>query len=135
MTNDAVVIKVFDDGMAEVAVTRGTACGSNCGNCESCIFQNELKTRARNLIGARPGQSVVIESKSSKIYKATLLVYVLPILLVLAGYVIAAAVGASEGLCIVSSFIGLALGAGIIVLSQRLKKEKDPITYDIIQFN
>ena len=45
MTQDAVVTKVFPNGMAEVVVARGTACGSNCGNCESCVFQNEPKTR------------------------------------------------------------------------------------------
>ena len=131
MTQDAIVRQVFDDGMAEVVVTRSTACGSNCGNCESCIFQSELCTRAKNLIGAKPGQRVVIESKSSKIYKATLLVYILPIVLVVAGYLIAAA---AEGLCIVSSFIGLALGAAITVVSQKHKKDKDKITFDIIQF-
>lgn len=134
MTQDAIVRQVFDDGMAEVVVTRSTACGSNCGNCESCIFQSELCTRAKNLIGAKPGQRVVIESKSSKIFKATLLVYILPIVLVVAGYLIAAAAGAGEGLCIVSSFIGLALGAAITVVSQKHKKDKDKITFDIIQF-
>ncbi len=134
MTQDAIVRQVFDDGMAEVVVTRSTACGSNCGNCESCIFQSELCTRAKNLIGAKPGQRVVIESKSSKIYKATLLVYILPIVLVVAGYLIAAAAGAGEGLCIVSSFIGLALGAATTVVSQKHKKDKDRITFDIIQF-
>lgn len=135
MTQDAIVRQVFSDGMAEVVVTRSTACGSNCGNCESCIFQSELCTRAKNLIGAKPGQRVVIESKSSKIYKATLLVYILPIVLVVAGYLIAAALGAGEGLCILSSFIGLALGAFITVVSQRCKKDSNDITFDIIQFN
>lgn len=133
MTQDAIVTKVFGDGMAEVVVTRSTACGNNCGNCESCIFQNELKTRARNLVGARPGQKVIIESQSSKIYKATLLVYILPILLVVAGYIIAAAAGAGEGICILASFPGLAAGGAIIVLSQKRKKDKDQITFDIIQ--
>ena len=42
MTQDAVVTKVLPNGMAEVVVSRGTACGSNCGNCESCVFQNEI---------------------------------------------------------------------------------------------
>ena len=32
MTQDAVVTKVLPNGMAEVVVSRGTACGSNCGN-------------------------------------------------------------------------------------------------------
>ena len=135
MTQDAVVTRVFNNGMAEVTVTRGTACGSNCENCESCIYQSELKTLARNLIGAVPGQSVLIESLSSKIYKATLLVYILPIALILAGYLIAAAFGAGEGLCIAASFIGLVLSGTIIVLSQKNKKEKDKITFDIIQIN
>ena len=47
MTQDAVVTKVLNNGMAEVVVTRGTACGSNCGNCESCAFQNELNAFAK----------------------------------------------------------------------------------------
>ena len=42
--------------------------------------------------------------------------------------------GASEGICILASFIGLLLGAVIIVISQRIKKTQN-ITFDIIQFN
>ena len=56
MTQDAVVTKVFPNGMAEVVVARGTACGSNCGNCESCVFQNEIKAFAKNSVHAKPGE-------------------------------------------------------------------------------
>ncbi len=135
MTQDAIVFRCLADDMAEVVVTRATACGGNCGSCEACMFQSELKTVARNLIGARPGQRVVIESKSSKVYGAILLVYVLPIVLALLGYFAAFAAGAPEGLCIVCCFAGVFLGAGITVLSQRLKKNKDSITFDIVQLN
>ena len=83
MTQDAIVYRRLSEDMAEVVVTRATACGGNCGSCEACMFQSELKTPARNLIGAKPGQRVVIESKSSKIYGAILLVYVLPLILAL----------------------------------------------------
>ena len=89
MTQDAVVTKLLPDNMAEVAVARTTACGGNCGSCESCIFQSQLKTPARNLVGAKPGQRVIIQSKSSAIYKAALLVYVFPMVLTLLGYVLA----------------------------------------------
>ena len=99
------------------------------------MFQSVLKTVARNLIGARPGQRVVIESKSSKVYGAIMLVYVLPIVLALLGYFAAFAAGAPEGLCIVCCFAGVFLGAGITVLSQRLKKNKNSITFDIVQLN
>ena len=132
MTQDAIVYRCLDDGTAEVVVSRGTACGSNCAGCEACVFQNELKTPARNLIGARPGQRVVIESKSSRVYGAILLVYILPILLAVLGYFAAWALGAGEGLCILATFAGIVLGACIVVLSQRPGKSKSPITFDII---
>lgn len=134
MTQDAIVYRRLANDMAEVVVTRSTACGSNCGNCESCIFQSEIKTVARNLINAGPGQRVVIESKSSRIYSAALMVYILPMVLALVGYFISYAMGASEGLSILFSFLGLGLGAVILVVTQRKKMAKDPITFDIIEF-
>ena len=130
MTQDAIVYRCFGDGTAEVVVTRGTACGSNCASCEACVFQSELKTPARNPIGARPGQRVVIESKSSRVYGAIFLVYVLPIILAVLGYALAFSLGAAEGLCILATFAGIALGAAIVVLSQR--KNKNPITFEIV---
>ena len=130
MTQDAVVYRCLPGGMAEVVVSRGTACGSNCASCEACVFQSELKTTARNLIGARPGQRVVIESRSSKVYGAIFLVYILPIILAVLGYVLAWKLGAGEGLCILATFAGIGLGGVIVVLSQR--RNKNPITFDII---
>ena len=132
MTQDAVVIRLLPRNMAEVAVTRGTACGGNCSSCESCMFQSELRTEARNLIQAKPGQKVVIESKSSRIFGAAILVYVMPLLFFLAGYALAAVLDAGEGVRILVSFASLLLSAAILVLSQRLKKEKKAITFDII---
>lgn len=134
MTQDAIVYKCLPNGMAEVVVTRTTACGSNCGNCESCIFQSELKTLAKNSIDARPGQKVIIESKSSKIYKAAMLVYILPMILMVLGYALGAALSAGEGLGIALGFVGLIAGAALIVLSER-RKNKEPITFEIVEFN
>ena len=133
MTQDAVVTKLLPNNMAEVAVARSTACGGNCGHCESCVFQSEIKTPARNRIGAKPGEKVVIASKSSTVFRAAALVYVLPLLLFLLGYVLAALAGAGEGLRIVFSFLGLVLGGAVIVLSQRLKRNKNSIEFDIVR--
>lgn len=132
MTQDAIVTRLLPNGMAEVVVTRSTACGGNCGSCEACMFQSELKAVAKNLIQAKPGQKVVIESKSSRVFRAAALVYVMPLLLFLLGYAVAAAAGAAEPLRIVVSFAMLLVSAAILVLSQRLKKEEKTITFDII---
>ena len=135
MTQDAVVFRCLDNERAEVVVTRATACGANCESCEACVYQNELKTVARNLIGARPGQKVLIESKSSKVYGAILLVYIVPVLLAVLGCFAAYAMGASEGICVLCTFLGFLLGAVVTVVTQRLMRDRNPITFDIIKFN
>ncbi len=133
MTQEAVVTKLLPNQMAEVAVARNTACGGSCGSCESCIFQGEIKTVARNLIDARPGQKVVIASKSSSVFGAAALVYVMPIVLFILGYALAYLLGASEGLCVAVSFAALILSGVILVLSQRHKKNQQAFTFDIIR--
>lgn len=133
MTQEAIVIRTLPNQMAEVLVKRPTACGGSCGSCESCIFQGEIKTLARNLIDARPGQKVVIASKSSTVFGAAALVYIMPIVLFFLGYALAYLAGASEGLCVAVSFLALLLSAVILVLSQRKKKNQQAFTFDIIR--
>jgi len=132
MTQDAVVTKNLANGMAEIVVERGTACGGSCENCESCVFQNQIKAVAKNNVYALPGQKVIIESKSSKVFKAIFLVYVLPFILFFIGYAISYACNLSEGLSIVISFFAFALGFLFVYLIQKSNK-KTEITYEIIR--
>lgn len=132
MTQVGIVTKLFPNDMAEVAVTRMTACGGNCGSCESCLLQSEVKTLAKNSAAAQPGQRVLIESRSSAVFGAVFLVYVMPLVCFLIGYGAAYLAGLREGLCILCSFLGLAVGAALLVLSQRHKK-KNSISYEIIK--
>lgn len=133
MTQDAVVTRVFPNGLAEVAVTRGTACGSNCGNCESCAFQNELKAIAKNSVHATQGEKVVIESVSSRIFSAAFLLYIVPFIALFIGYAVAATNSLSEGLCILVSFGFFLVAVAIVVIYQRINKRKKPITFEITQ--
>ena len=132
MTQEGIVTRVFADGKAEVAVTRMSACGGNCGSGESCLLQSEVKTVADNHVNAQPGERVMIESRTSAVFRAVFLVYVMPLICFLLGYGAAYAAGLREGLCILCSFIGLAVGALLIVFSQRGKR-KTGISYDITQ--
>ena len=132
MTQEGIVTKAFSNGMAEVAVTRMTACGGNCGSCESCMLQSEVKTLAKNRVSASEGQRVLIESRTSAVFGAIFLVYVMPLILFLLGYAAAYLCGAREGICILCSCLGLALGALLLVLTQRGRK-KSAISYDIVK--
>ncbi len=133
MTQDAVVTRVFPNGLAEVAVTRGTACGSNCGNCESCAFQNELKAIAKNSVHAVQGEKVIIESVSSRIFSAAFLLYIVPFIALFIGYAVAAANSLTEGMCILVSFGFFLVAVAIVVIYQRINKRKKPITFEITQ--
>lgn len=132
MTQDAVVTKLIDKRTAEVEVERGTACGGNCGSCEACVFQNKIRTTARNRISALPGQKVVIETKTSDILGAAALLYLVPFVLLFIGYAIGAALSFGQGGCILVGVVFFALGVALNVLLQR-RKNKTPITFEIIQ--
>ena len=132
MTQDAIVVKLLPNSMAEVAVTRTTACGGNCGSCESCIFQSELKAIAKNSIGARPGQKVVIASSNRTVFSAAILVYIMPILFFLLGYAISSLFGASEGISVLVSFSFLILSAFVLIIIQKKRSVTHPISFEII---
>ena len=135
MTQIATVERILDDTHAEISVPRKSACGHDCEECAGCgVSGVSVYVKALNTVGARPGQKVGIESKSSAVYKAAMLVYLLPITLVVLGYLLAYLAGAAEGLCVASAFVGLLVGAAIVVLSQRLKKNhENDISFDIVQ--
>ena len=96
------------------------------------MYQNEMKAAAKNLVGAKPGQKVVIESRSSVIFNAALLVYIMPLVFFIGGYALAYALGAQEGVRIAVSFAFLAISAVVLVVTQRSKK-REPINFNIIE--
>ena len=130
MTQDAKVIRLLPENKAEVIVVRATACGSNCGNCESCIYDKEMHTEAFNKAGASVGDNVIIESKTKVVMKAALLAYIFPIVMLLLGFVLATKFGANEGVSVLVAFIALAVSILVIFFTQR---KKPNIGYDIIR--
>lgn len=122
MTQNGVVTKKLDNGMAEVSILRGTACGGNCGSCEACQYNSHIQIQAENPIHAAKGDRVVVSSSTSGIVGLTFFVYMLPLAAFFVCYAVAYAWGAGQGLCIGLSFFGLVLGALAVVCIGRRKK-------------
>ena len=133
MTQDAVVTRVLPNNMAEVVVSRGTACGSNCGNCESCAFQNEIKAIAKNSVHATQGEKVVIETLSSDIFGAAFLLYIVPFIAFFIAYAVAYSFGLGDNACMIISGIAFALCIAVVIIYQRIKRSSKPIEFEIIQ--
>ena len=80
---------LLPDGMAEVVRIRESACSGDCHKCAGCgaTAQTMIFT-ARNAIGAAAGDLVVVHSDTATVLKGAALLYVLPLLTFLAGYII-----------------------------------------------
>jgi sigma-E factor negative regulatory protein RseC len=72
-------VVAVDGNMAEVVVRRVSACGENCANCKGSCETTTAKTVAENLAGAGVGDLVKIESESSAVIRAALILYMIPI--------------------------------------------------------
>lgn len=106
MQQKATVESVQPDGTATLLVQRQSACSRDCHQCGGCgAVSQTLRIRAENPIGAQPGEVVYVESESKTVLFAATLVYLLPAVLFVAGYLTAEALalpaGLIGGLCLV----------------------------------
>ncbi len=131
MLQKAVVLKILPDNTAELEVQRQSACGGNCSGCEGCSFrENVIRIIADNNVSACPGQTVLVETRSRQIFRYAVMVYILPVLFLVAGYVMASLLGFSESICVLIAFLLLLAGTAVVILLQK-KKKNDPVTYSI----
>ena len=90
-----------------------------------------IKARAKNDIGAQPGDKVVVESSTKKIFGVVALVYVLPVVLFLLGYFLSE--GLSEGARYAIAIAAFAVSFIPCVLYDRHARKKELLTYQILR--
>ena len=121
--------------MARVSYRRPTACHGDCskcaGGCGSMAAKEEIIVSAENLIGAKTGDSVYIEGETKKVAWAIVLVYVIPVVLFLAGYFLGQQWGYGNLIGVLGFFLGLALA---VLESRRQKKRGQEIRYQIVSY-
>ena len=132
MTQIATVEKDLGGGYAEVSVPRKSACGHDCEECAGCGMTGAaIKARARNDIGAQPGDKVVVESSTKKIFGVVALVYVLPVVLFLLGYFLTE--GLAEGMRYAIAVAIFVVSFIPCVLYDRHARKKELLTYQIMR--
>ena len=133
MTQQGTIKKLLPDGMAEIEVTRRSACGHDCAKCGGCggLETQTLYVTARNRAKADVGERVLIEGETGQVLGLAMLVYVLPIVLFFVGYALGSVLftGAAAG----------ALGGGVLfvlgilgaIWYSRRMKIKNQVPYEI----
>lgn len=126
------VTALLPDGRARVAARRVSACSGDCRRCGGCGEGGQtVLAEAENPIGARPGDQVVVRSRSRSVLTAAAAVYLIPLLLFFGGYTLGAALGCRPAIL---GGIGFALGIlGCVLLDRRTEKRKKGY-FEIVAF-
>ncbi len=103
-----------DGRIATVETERTSACegchknadGKSCSVCSLVGGERKFTARAYNEIGAKVGDRVMIESRTERVIWYAVLVFVLPLLVALLGYAVAAVFSVSDAWCVVCALIG-----------------------------
>ena len=137
MRQKATVIRTVTPGYAEVMVRRASACASahKCGTCDHCSMMEqapEITVVAENTVGAEPGDTITVESATSSVLGAAVLLYIVPFVLFFAGYLIAGAAGLAEGAALAVGGAGFVVGLLCAVVLDRYRKNHSPVVFKIV---
>lgn len=134
MTQRAVVKRRLGGGKVEVQVKRMSACSHDCDSCAGCgsmVNAGDITAVARDDLGARVGQSVTVETASSRVLKLAAVLYLLPFAGLFGAYLLLGR--AAEGvaaLCAVGAFFLVLLGV-CIPLDRYLRRHK-AVTFRVV---
>ena len=125
------VISCQPDGSAKVMLVRQSACSGDCHKCSGCgaVEQTMLLT-ARNPIGAKAGDLVNISSQSGPVLKGAAILYLLPLVLFIALYL----VGMRWQLGGLTGLGGFVLGLAVAMAYDRLVVKRTNTEYTIIGY-
>ena len=128
-----VTVTAVSDTTATVSYDRPTACHGDCshcaGGCGEMAAKERITVQAENLIGAAPGDRVIIETESGHVFSAIFLVYALPVVLFFLGYFLLA----GRGLGALGGGVGFLLGLAAAVVLSRGKFGKS-LRFRIVAF-
>lgn len=126
------VITTREDGMAQVMHVRQSACSGDCHNCSGCgAVEQKLLLEAYNAIGAVAGDMVTISTPSKPVLTAAAVLYMMPLVLFFAGYLLGQQLWSLGGLVGCLAFV---TGLVLAVVYDRCVVKKRKTVYTITGF-
>lgn len=135
MVQTAVVKRILSPGVAEVSLMRQMECGLSCKSCEGCPQKpkDEILALAENTPGAAVGDVVEVQSNSGNAIGIAALVYLVPCIFLILGYLLGARLSLGEGLCVLLAFVGLFAGFVPALLLNRAIVKRDKPEFTILR--
>ena len=134
MTQIATVERILDGDHAVISVPRKSACAHDCEECAGCgVSGAAVRAKAINPVGAKPGQKVVVQSDTKKMLRIVALVYLIPVVLFILGYVVMALLGTSVALQYTVAIAGFLGGIVAAVGYDRYLRARGGISFTIVR--
>ena len=121
-----------DGAMAQVAINRGSMCGDSCSNCGMCENKG-TKILVKNQVGANRGDTVRLGVSTSKGLGAAMVVYLVPVVILIASLVLFINAGLSEGISALLSFLIMAVWFAGVFVAEKSGLIKEKIYAEIIE--
>lgn len=118
------IVTAVHGSLADVRINRTTACAT-CGKCHGFDENQQLIVKARNTAGAAVGDAVRLELEGVNVVRAAAVVYGLPLLGLLLGFVIGSAIRAPSGQALTGWLGGLGFVLALVFVAwydRRLRK-------------
>lgn len=117
------VVKRLDDHKILVEIVRTSACGGNCHSCGSCSgSQSQITARCTEEVNA--GDQVMIELSSHQYFLLSFLVFLLPLFVIVAGYVLFAKFFGETASSFGAVLLGILVFLAVVIGMRRLKIPK-----------
>lgn len=135
MTQIAQVTKLLPNGQAQIAVVRLGACAHDCSECGGCSGSQHptVTALAENHTNAKAGDVVLVETENAKLMGVIAFVYLVPMIFLLAGYLIAQSVGLTDGQSILTSLVAFAVSILPVVLLDRQVRKRRALRFRIVR--
>lgn len=133
MTQQGTIKKILPGGMAEIEVTRRSACGHDCAKCGGCggLETQTLYVTARNRADAKVGERVLIEGETGQVLGIAGLVYLVPVVLFFVGYGVGSLMQKGAGISALCGGVLFALGIVAAILYSHQMKRLNSIPFEI----
>ena len=139
-----IVVSNENSGLARVATFRSPACGgcgTSSGGCPGCSSGAKVISLVTNPVGAKSGDTVRVKLDSKELLKGAMILYLLPVVTLLAGALAGAGIGADLGWhqtagSVSGGLLGLFLGFLMVKLIDRsrwVRRRLSPSITAVIQ--
>lgn len=107
-----------------------------CDSCKVCAFRSgksTVKVKAKNTVGAKAGDEVIVQAEKDNRLLASFIVYVIPVLLAGAGVAIGALALKAEVWAAILCLIGLALGLAVVYMLDKFAAKSRGFGMEVVE--